>query len=206
MAFVPSPVMERIRTRAQEAYPEECCGFLTGVRGSREVVGTPEGRGTPEARRAREGREGAEANGTNATTVQILEALPTRNIADEPDRTTEFLVEPKAVLEVMKAYRGRDEDLVGFYHSHPDHDAGLSPTDLEFARLWPRTVWLVVSVEQGVAGGERAWWLRGMEAVRDEEPSSESSTTARSENQPQEMIIRSSAPAGGAVTPREETV
>jgi len=167
--------MERIRSRAEEAYPEECCGFLTGFR-------------------------------EPGPTVRILEQLPTANVAAEEDRRTTFLVKPKAVLEVVKQYRDRDDDVVGFYHSHPDHPAELSPTDLEFSRLWPRTVWLIVPVEDGSAGEARAWWLgeRIEEPVAREAQDTKDVKELQDMQEVQEMIIRSSASADRATTPREE--
>lgn len=170
MTEIPPAVLDRIRNEAEEAYPEECCGFLAGIR-----------------------EEAAGAEGGAEVTVRVLDALPARNVAAREDRRRRFRIDPKVLLEVMKAFRDRTEDVVGFYHSHPDHPARLSPTDLEFARLWPRTVWLIVPVHPvpgrreakaaaeggetakagiaeagaeagdtaraGIAGQERAWWL-----------------------------------------------
>lgn len=176
VAVLPSPVMKRIRNRAEEAYPEECCGFLAGRRDDVEV--------------------------------RVLEEVPARNVAAEENRNREFLVAPEALLDVMKTYRDRDEDVVGFYHSHPDHPAELSPTDLRFVRLWPRTVWLIVSVEDGSAGEARAWWLSGARVSetrpKEEGPEKDRGGPREGSPAPQEMIIRSSASADRAVTPREE--
>ena len=92
-------------------------------------------------------------------TVQVKRELPCPNAVRGPDRARRFVMHPKAVLNVMKALRDRDESVVGFYHSHPDADARLSATDLTFVGLWPETVWLVVPVGEEGAGEERAWWL-----------------------------------------------
>lgn len=192
---MPTPVLERIRSRAEEAYPEECCGFLTGVRegGAQEGGTVPDSTGNAGVLESTK----RIVSGGAPLTVRIVEEIPTENAAPEEDRRREFRVEPKALLDVMKTYRKRDEDVVGFYHSHPDHEAGLSPTDLEFARLWPRTVWLIVPVAGeeasvrevgtgttgtvettgaaetagtaetvGMAGRARAWWLPGTGAGR----------------------------------------
>ncbi len=48
-------------------------------------------------------------------------------------------------------------DIVGFYHSHPDHPARPSQFDLDNA--WPALVYVIVAVNQGKAGETTAWML-----------------------------------------------
>lgn len=124
---IPAALLRRVRSRAVEAYPEECCGFLIGALG-------------PER-------------------VRVVRDLPAPNVAEEEQRTRTFLIEPELLLRVMRRQRESDREVVGFYHSHPDHEAELSSTDLKFARNWPRTLWLIVPVGADGAGRERAWWL-----------------------------------------------
>ncbi|MBI1849759.1 MAG: M67 family metallopeptidase [Planctomycetes bacterium] len=56
--------------------------------------------------------------------------------------------------------------VVGYYHSHPDHPARPSETDAKFA--WPRTIYVIVSIEKGVAKAATAWVLRESEQRFDE--------------------------------------
>ena len=51
----------------------------------------------------------------------------------------------------------RGLELVGIYHSHPDAPAVPSEYDREHA--WPNSAYVIVSVEDGRAGGLRAWLL-----------------------------------------------
>jgi proteasome lid subunit RPN8/RPN11 len=51
--------------------------------------------------------------------------------------------------------RGRGEDVVGFYHSHPDHPAQLSKTDHEEAH-WIGCSYVITSVEKGNAATTNA--------------------------------------------------
>src|SRR4029077_3488272 len=44
-----------------------------------------------------------------------------------------YHIDPKELVRIQREARGRDEDIVGFYHSHPDHPAQWSKTDLEEA-------------------------------------------------------------------------
>lgn len=91
--------------------------------------------------------------------VLVRRELPCPNAVRGPERQRRFAIDPRALLNVMKALREHDESVVGFYHSHPDADGTLSATDLVFVGLWPDTVWLVVPVGEEGAGEERAWWL-----------------------------------------------
>ena len=49
-------------------------------------------------------------------------------------------------------------EVVGFYHSHPDHPAVPSQYDLEHA--WPTFSYIVVAVAAGVANDLRSWEMQ----------------------------------------------
>lgn len=91
--------------------------------------------------------------------VQVSRALRCPNVAPRELQTHRFSIDPRAVINVRRSLRGSRESVVGFYHSHPDAPAAPSATDMEFIRLWPETVWLIVPVNGGAAGEPRAWWL-----------------------------------------------
>ena len=46
-------------------------------------------------------------------------------------------------------------DVVGFYHSHPDHPAAPSAYDLDHA--WPVYSYIVVAIKSGRAEGLLSW-------------------------------------------------
>ena len=96
--------------------------------------------------------------------VRVSRALPCPNVAEPEERTHRFVIDPRAVLNVRRSLRNTKESIVGFYHSHPDAEAMPSRTDMEYIRLWPETVWLIVPVDAGSAGEPRAWWLDEMDA------------------------------------------
>jgi len=93
------------------------------------------------------------------TRVRVTRAVAIPNTAEEAERRRRFVIDPKAVLQLDRMLRKTADQLVGFYHSHPDHPAAPSPTDLKYLRLWPQTVWLIVPVSNGSPGKARAWWL-----------------------------------------------
>ncbi len=61
---------------------------------------------------------------------EILEAVETRNLADEPTR---YLIDPQGHIVALRDGRRRGLDVVGFYHSHPHSVARPSPRDLDEA-------------------------------------------------------------------------
>jgi proteasome lid subunit RPN8/RPN11 len=58
-------------------------------------------------------------------------------------------IDPVEILHVMEQ-GGRGEEVVGFYHSHPDHPALWSATDLEGA-YWIGCSYVITSVARGRA-------------------------------------------------------
>lgn len=51
----------------------------------------------------------------------------------------------------LEAYGADNQlELLGFYHSHPDHPAQPSATDLQYA--WPFFSYIIMNVEKGVPG------------------------------------------------------
>src|SRR6202166_817914 len=61
-----------------------------------------------------------------------------------------YHIDPKELVRIQREGRERAEDIVGFYHSHPDHPAQWSPTDLAEAH-WFGCSYVITSVEKGVA-------------------------------------------------------
>ena len=89
--------------------------------------------------------------------VRVNRIAASLNVADPPgdDR---FEVSPKLRFDVMRELDGTDEMIVGHYHSHPDHPATPSKTDLDMA-FEPQLVWLITAVDQGTPGTTQAWRL-----------------------------------------------
>ena len=97
--------------------------------------------------------------------VQEAYALP--NTTEEGPRRR-FLVRPDDYRVAEKRAREAGLDLLGFYHSHPDHPARPSQYDLDHA--WPNFSYIIVSVAAGVAADVRSWKLRDDRSAFDEEP------------------------------------
>ncbi len=77
---------------------------------------------------------------------------------DSPENR--YNIDPKELIRIQREGRERGEDIVGFYHSHPDHPAQWSPTDLAEAH-WFGCSYVITSVEKGKAGVTNAFELAG---------------------------------------------
>ena len=71
-----------------------------------------------------------------------------------------YEIDPVEVVRILRDARALGLDIVGFYHSHPDHPAGWSPTDLEEA-YWLGCSYVITSVEDGKAQLTRSFALTG---------------------------------------------
>jgi proteasome lid subunit RPN8/RPN11 len=59
-----------------------------------------------------------------------------------------YHIDPRELVRIQREGRERGEDIIGFYHSHPDHPARWSPTDFEEAH-WIGCSYVITSVEKG---------------------------------------------------------
>ena len=65
-----------------------------------------------------------------------------------------YNIDPKELIRIQREGRERGEDIIGFYHSHPDHPAQWSQTDLAEAH-WFGCSYVITSVEKGKAGADQ---------------------------------------------------
>ena len=71
-----------------------------------------------------------------------------------------YNIDPKELVRIQREGRERGEDIVGFYHSHPDHPAQWSQTDLAEAH-WIGCSYVITSVEKGKAQVTNSFSLAG---------------------------------------------
>src|SRR5690606_13796735 len=88
--------------------------------------------------------------------TRILRAERAKNLNTQRPHDR-YELDPMDWLRVDRSLDGTDLAIVGLDHSHPDHPARPSPTDLELA--WPGLPYLIVSVEKGPPTEARAWVL-----------------------------------------------
>src|SRR6185503_15405328 len=92
--------------------------------------------------------------GTGDRVTHVV-AMP--NTTEEGPRRR-FLVRPSDYREAERRAGEIGADLLGFYHSHPDHPARPSQYDLDHA--WPTFAYIIVAVAAGVAGDMTVWFLK----------------------------------------------
>src|SRR6266850_1003481 len=96
----------------------------------------------------------------------VTETLALPNTTEEGPRRR-FMVRPQDYRAAEQRAGELGGELVGFYHSHPDHPARPSQYDLDHA--WPSFSYVIVSVREGVSGDMTSWRLREDRSVFDQE-------------------------------------
>ena len=92
----------------------------------------------------------------NRVVTSLARAGNTRS--DSPQNR--YNIDPKELVRIQREGRERGEDIIGFYHSHPDHPAQWSQTDLAEAH-WFGCSYVITSVEKGKAVLTNSWELMG---------------------------------------------
>jgi proteasome lid subunit RPN8/RPN11 len=99
------------------------------------------------------------------TMVRQLVPLPNERSDSARNR---YLIDPEAFRRAQTALDGEGLEIVGVYHSHPDHAAEPSTFDREHA--WPRLSYIIVAVTAGHSGDMKSWRLSDDRAAFTEEP------------------------------------
>ena len=71
-----------------------------------------------------------------------------------------YAIAPAELVGILREARGQGLEIAGFYHSHPDHPAHWSTTDLAEAH-WLGCSTVIVSVMRGRAAQIEAYLLVG---------------------------------------------
>ncbi|MDA2912611.1 M67 family metallopeptidase [Acidobacteriia bacterium AH_259_A11_L15] len=98
---------------------------------------------------------GAMLGVVNGDTKEVRELLSLDNRREGEAARTRFLITADDYRLAEKTAREKELEILGFYHSHPDHPARPSEFDREHA--WPWYSYIVVRVarrKDGQAGGE----------------------------------------------------
>ncbi len=91
-----------------------------------------------------------------ARSVEEVVPIPNREVQSPEVR---YQIAPEDLIRVQRRAREMGRDILGFYHSHPDHPARPSPTDRELAAqgMSDGVVHLIVAVEAGRVIETTAW-------------------------------------------------
>ncbi len=141
--------LQIIQNQAQRAYPHECCGLLLG-----EITSVAEGwQKKVHSLYGTENSWDQDKHEFAATEVNL-------------DTTRRYWISPQALLEAQKQARSEGWDIIGTYHSHPDHPAVPSECDRQWA--WPQYSYMIVAVENGIPQDCRSWRLDDYHAFQSE--------------------------------------
>lgn len=86
----------------------------------------------------------------------VSEVLEGRNLVQDR-RHDRYELDPKDIIQAEKRAREAGQEVIGFYHTHPDHPARPSQFDTE--RAWAGYHYVVISVEAGQLAEATAWQL-----------------------------------------------
>ena len=97
------------------------------------------------------GRPGKDGAPDVVTSVRPVDNVNTERAHDR------YEMDPKGQLAAEREARAGGWSILGIWHSHPDHPARPSQTDLD--RAWPRYAYMIVSIHSGKAGEWTTWEL-----------------------------------------------
>jgi proteasome lid subunit RPN8/RPN11 len=97
------------------------------------------------------------ADGDAKEVMRLSPAVNRRT--DDPHR---YLIAPEDLRLLDREVRAAGQEIIGYYHSHPDHPARPSAFDAEHA--WPWYSYLIVRIDGG-RGADMASWV-----LHDERP------------------------------------
>jgi proteasome lid subunit RPN8/RPN11 len=102
---------------------------------------------------------------------RVEEVVSVANRETEAPRVR-YQIAPEDLIRIQRAAREAGREILGYYHSHPDHPARPSETDRRIAAegLSDGIVYVVVGVEGGERATPTAWIFRDAKQAFDEEP------------------------------------
>ena len=88
----------------------------------------------------------------------VTVAVPVRNEAGATRAASRYLMGPDSYRAAARQAQAAGCDIVGVFHSHPDHPPRPSVTDL--AEAWPAWLYVIVPVVAGSPGEPLGWQLQ----------------------------------------------
>src|SRR6201985_3738919 len=135
---------DKIRAHGAETYPHECCGALLG----RDLDATT----------------ARSSDGDGLASREVTALFPLVNRRDDSPRNR-FSITPEDFRAAERIAAERGLDLIGWYHSHPDHPARPSEFDREHA--WPWYSYIIVSIQKGAPHEMNSWRLHDDRGAHD---------------------------------------
>ncbi|MEO0457772.1 MAG: M67 family metallopeptidase [Cyanobacteria bacterium P01_A01_bin.114] len=135
-----------MQTHAERTYPDECCGLMLGCLNTalneKELI---------ELRPLKN----AWSPGLSAEFAARSQTLS--DLSKDRTQTSRYWIDPQDLLAVQREARQLGLDIIGVYHSHPDHLA--VPSECDRALAWPEYSYIIMSVQNGAAVDIQIWQL-----------------------------------------------
>ena len=91
---------------------------------------------------------------------RVVEAVVRCGNTRDDSPHNRYHIAPAELVKIQREGRAKGLDIVGFYHSHPDHPAQWSQTDFAEAH-WIGCSYVITSVQQGKATTTNSFLLSG---------------------------------------------
>ncbi|MGC1908768.1 MAG: M67 family metallopeptidase [Candidatus Dormiibacterota bacterium] len=102
-----------------------------------------------------------------AAAVIVSQVFEGRNLVQDR-RHDRYELDPRDIILAERHAREAGQEVIGFYHTHPDHPA--RPSQFDTDRAWPGYHYVVVAVAEGKLREATAWRrIEGEEPNRFEE-------------------------------------
>jgi proteasome lid subunit RPN8/RPN11 len=145
--------LDKIHAHLEAGYPHEACGILVGDI-EFDSVGA-DLRSAP----------------TQAPTKTVRDVVLVQNaweaVNERESQHNRYLISPDDMARADREAGKKNQDIIGFFHSHPDDRSRPSETDREWA--WPVISFVIVSVQKGLATTTQSWVLCDDRTKFDEE-------------------------------------
>jgi len=96
-----------------------------------------------------------EVDKAGVKTVKSAQAI--NNAREDGEQYHRFLIKPEDMMKAEQTARSMKLDVIGFYHSHPDHPS--APSDYDRDHALPFYSYVIISVKQGKADKLTSWEL-----------------------------------------------
>jgi len=94
----------------------------------------------------------------NAGVKTAMRGIPINNASEDGEQYHRFLIKPEDMMKAEQTARSMKLDVIGFYHSHPDHPSAPSGYDKDHAL--PFYSYVIVSVDNSKAQILTSWELK----------------------------------------------
>lgn len=138
--------LQQLLSHAAQTYPEECCGLLLGT-WDRSLPNSP--RILVEVRPVQ--------NAWSDAAAEWMRSVGLNQPWSESGKLDRYWIDPQEMLVAQRDARDRQLDIIGIYHSHPDHAA--IPSECDRVLAWSEYLYVIVSVQQGTVQDWRCWGL-----------------------------------------------